>query len=173
MKKSKMLAFALSAAIMVMGAGYAAWTETVTINNTVETGNLDVDTQTPTVTVYSKTGVVDASIAAKSTSLSNPANGDSSATVTLGNLYPGAIVNVTVPVKNVGSIPVKLDNEATVEAVQADTNFEVKDIVADTSEVAVNGSANITYTIAVKDGAEENAGPTTFTLSPVYEQFNQ
>lgn len=42
MKKYKFIALALVFAVMLMGAGYAYWTETLTINSTVSTGDLDV-----------------------------------------------------------------------------------------------------------------------------------
>ncbi|MBF8982471.1 hypothetical protein IZY60_02865 [Lutibacter sp. B2] len=42
MKKTKFLALALAAGIMMMGAGYAAWTDDFTAVNTVNTGTLEV-----------------------------------------------------------------------------------------------------------------------------------
>jgi predicted ribosomally synthesized peptide with SipW-like signal peptide len=42
MKKTKVIALVLCAAIMLMGAGYAYWSDTLTINNTVSTGELNV-----------------------------------------------------------------------------------------------------------------------------------
>jgi len=42
MKKSRFLVLALVLAVMLMGAGYAYWTDTLTINNTVSTGELNV-----------------------------------------------------------------------------------------------------------------------------------
>lgn len=42
MRKMKHLALVLVVAIMMMGAGYAAWTETLQITNTVKAGDLNV-----------------------------------------------------------------------------------------------------------------------------------
>lgn len=42
MKKTKFLALVLVVAIMMMGAGYAYWTQDLTIENTISTGNLKV-----------------------------------------------------------------------------------------------------------------------------------
>ena len=42
MRKYKFIALALVLAVMLMGAGYAYWTETLTISNTVTTGDMDV-----------------------------------------------------------------------------------------------------------------------------------
>ena len=47
MKKTKSLALVLVVAIMMMGAGYAYWTEDLTINTTVDTGILDVTFEEP------------------------------------------------------------------------------------------------------------------------------
>lgn len=42
MKKYKFIALAMVLAVMLMGAGYAYWTETLTISNTVTTGDMNV-----------------------------------------------------------------------------------------------------------------------------------
>lgn len=42
MKKTKLLALTLVVALMMMGAGYAYWTEALTIKTTVDTGDLNV-----------------------------------------------------------------------------------------------------------------------------------
>lgn len=42
MKKYKFIALALVLAVMLMGAGYAYWTETLTISSTVTTGDMNV-----------------------------------------------------------------------------------------------------------------------------------
>lgn len=175
MKRAKFLAFALSAAIMTMGAGYAAWTETVTINNTVSTGELNVDVMAaPTVTVYSALGVVDSTVANVTTAtFDNTLVTGSTAQVTVENLYPGAVIDITVPLQNTGTIPVKLSNEVLAEQVQADVNFEVKNIVIPNTEIAANATGDVTYTIEVLDGAAENAPATTFTIAPEFVQFNQ
>ena len=43
MRKPKFLALALVVAIMLMGAGYAQWTDVLTIENTVTTGDMNVE----------------------------------------------------------------------------------------------------------------------------------
>ena len=42
-EKTRFLVLSLAVAIMLMGAGYAYWTETLTISNTVTTGALELD----------------------------------------------------------------------------------------------------------------------------------
>ena len=43
MKKIRLLAVILAFSLMLMGVGYAAWTDQLTINTTVSTGEMDVD----------------------------------------------------------------------------------------------------------------------------------
>ena len=47
MKKTRFLAMTLVVAIMMMGAGYAYWSQDLTINNTVDTGVLEVNFAEP------------------------------------------------------------------------------------------------------------------------------
>ena len=42
MKSRKMIIAVITISIMLLGTGYAYWTETLTIDNTVSTGYLDV-----------------------------------------------------------------------------------------------------------------------------------
>lgn len=51
MKKTKVLALVLAAAVMMMGAGYAYWTQDLKIENTITTGELEVVFAAPSVTV--------------------------------------------------------------------------------------------------------------------------
>lgn len=52
MKKTKMLALTLVVAIMLAGAGYAAWTDTIKVNTTLETGEFKVELGMPYARVY-------------------------------------------------------------------------------------------------------------------------
>lgn len=111
MKKTKYLALVLVVAIMMMGAGYALWTDTLVVNSTVKTGILDVDfieiaepVNDPTlVTVYS-------GIETLSTHADDNGWDRDKVVVRIGNLYPGAKVTRTITLKNVGTIPVKVDS---------------------------------------------------------------
>lgn len=168
MKRTRILALVLAVAVMMMGAGYAAWTDTLTITHTVSTGELDVmfgdgtvDFQADNDGVAEGTGFV--------TTDANDVN-SSTATVTLSNLYPGAVATVTIPVENIGSIPAKLsvvtDGEPTWLTVVEDYNVDL----------AVGDTDTITLTMTVINGDEvsvpELSGVQTFTVTATFDQFN-
>jgi hypothetical protein len=105
-KRSKMLAIIMVLTFALTGVGYAAWTDTLYINGSVSTGNLDVqfdgepwlpaDAHAPFVKVTKCEYNPEKNIC----------------TWEVGNLYPGAWVKLDVQQKNVGSIPAKF-NKAT------------------------------------------------------------
>ena len=105
MKKTKVIALVLCVAIMLMGAGYAAWTDTLNVSTTVNTGDLDVEfVDLPgetelTLPIYT-TGHV-----AYSQDLVSEWD---VATTTIDNVYPGGSFSMRYKMINSGTIPVKL-----------------------------------------------------------------
>ncbi|MCT4607112.1 MAG: SipW-dependent-type signal peptide-containing protein [Marinisporobacter sp.] len=177
MKKTKFLALVLAVAVMMMGAGYAAWNETVTINNTVETGEVDV----ALLKDGSKTEVknednCDIEHAGTGVMVENndKTSTENKATVKLTNLYPGAVVDVTIPVKNNGSIPVKLDSKG----IEADTTaYKWLSVTHNAPEkLKVGQQGNITFTVTVLDKEGTNVPEketAIFDVTANYVQFNQ
>jgi len=115
MKKIGLLALALVLALGALGVGYAAWTDTVTIEGTVNTGTVDLVVEeysgmwmwkipggrpdyelstdpayTPTATGgdYDDPFIVAYSSAAQTSAGATPAPVDDSVTVTFDNLFP-------------------------------------------------------------------------------------
>jgi predicted ribosomally synthesized peptide with SipW-like signal peptide len=83
---------------MMMGAGYAYWTDTVTINNIVETGEMKV--------VFTAANAVNAGSDDYQVSTGSLVGTDGkTATYSVTNMYPGAMVNYSATVKNDGTIP--------------------------------------------------------------------
>ncbi len=103
-----MIIAAIAIAIMLLGTGYAYWTETLTINNTVSTGYLDVkfidadawdyDDSETFYTHRSNLVVAHKTIAADGKSIS----------LTVDNLYPGAGASLDFLVENIGTVPAKI-----------------------------------------------------------------
>lgn len=104
MKKAKFMALALAGAITLMGAGYASWTDSLTITNTVKTGELSTNfvttgTGAPTVTQLNDNGasayvnVQPVTAAAKTLDM------------VVTNLYPGAGFQFSARFNNDGTIP--------------------------------------------------------------------
>jgi len=107
MKRHKILVAALAVAVMLMGAGYAYWTQTITIANTVSTGYLDVQFVDTTVSDWD-----DGYIAHIPDDLVTvvPAVSTDKQTLsfTVGNFYPGAGAYLNFIVKNTGTVPAKV-----------------------------------------------------------------
>lgn len=175
MKKVKFVALVLSAAVMIMGAGYAAWNETVTINNTVETGELSVALGNGSVNVFKNIsdGAEPAGMPARiaEATLDAAAADKNVENVKVTNLYPGAHVHISIPLTNDGSIPVKVNGVNLIE-----TNVPAWVTVTQTNlpdALDTGATENITYTLDVADNAPESQTNVTFSLAAQYGQFNQ
>lgn len=105
MKKAKVLVATVAAAVMVMGAGYAYWTQTLTINNTVNTGYLDVQFVGAAVGDYDDNGHSDLVNVSK-----NIATDGQSMSFTVDKLYPGAGASLNFEIQNTGSVNAKVSN---------------------------------------------------------------
>jgi hypothetical protein len=106
MKKTRFIALAMVVAIMLMGAGYGAWTDFTEVTGTVDTGELDVGIRWASL---SKPDYTDGSIS----------HDDNTITFNLSDLYPTvynaegfgpSYARVHFSVENHGTIPVKLDS---------------------------------------------------------------
>jgi predicted ribosomally synthesized peptide with SipW-like signal peptide len=111
MKKAKFLVLVLVAAITLTGAGYAYWSDDVTIGGTVQTGTLETvfnvdDTEGDFNFVNDNINSNNADVATGNVSLNTEKD---TATIIVGNLYPGVKMTKKLVIDNTGSIPVKLD----------------------------------------------------------------
>lgn len=198
MKKTKLIALTLVVAIMMVGAGYAAWTDQLDINTTVNTGRLDLHFVDEAVLNLADhvTGNV---------GYEKDGSGDNDwdiANVTLSNLYPGAVAKVTLKIQNNSTIPVKMnkiidtrsanwgDNGVNFNQIGASLRFfnstgtplafdntttyanpwEPNHLA--NTELPVGGYATLSFTFTASDNIDENA---TFTFNPqaTFKQFNQ
>jgi predicted ribosomally synthesized peptide with SipW-like signal peptide len=111
--KKKFLALTMASAVMLMGAGYAYWTDQLTINNTVTTGELNVKFIDGTTRGGDDQAGRDAYWAAyvNHEGLTAGHNGpatvlsDKTVTTKITNMYPGAYAQFYGTVENDGSIP--------------------------------------------------------------------
>jgi predicted ribosomally synthesized peptide with SipW-like signal peptide len=103
MKGTKLIAGALVAGMMLTGAGYAYWTDQVSVANTVSTGEFEVGfvNENGYPKIFGATGepYISKSIAHDPTTT----------TVEIGNMYPGSNVRYETKIKNNGSIPAVFD----------------------------------------------------------------
>ncbi len=118
MKKTKYLAGALAVSIMLMGAGYAAWTQNFVVSNTVNTGSMDFDlgvypelsVNRPTPTTPEQKANEQIYIdSEKYTTMAVSVDQNSYAIkVDTTKLYPGSKRPYVVSITNTGTMPIKL-----------------------------------------------------------------
>ncbi|MHC1746886.1 MAG: hypothetical protein AB9856_00680 [Cellulosilyticaceae bacterium] len=109
MKKSKLLLGSAILSVALLGTGYAYWTDALTVESTVKSGNfnvvmekLDRTGQDSDMSPY----VQPSEIVITSTSDANACV----ATLNFDKLYPGAKVTYPIRISNKGSIPAVLEN---------------------------------------------------------------
>lgn len=112
MKKSKFLLGAAVLSVGLMGTGYAAWTDIVTVGNTVTTGNLEVAfaTNASASGVAGRDGALDFTDSAKYTKTTQAVvtNGDK-ATLSVTEICPGYEATFKFEVKNAGTMAAELN----------------------------------------------------------------
>jgi hypothetical protein len=132
MKRTKFILLALVVALILMGAGYAAWTQTFTINSTVQAGELFVKVSNADAdnklyvdraqTGYQLVGVNDNPYMNKDTgnndaadlvkvTQSNKTSGNGTVTLSdvtynFSKIYPGTKLESTIHFENIGTMPV-------------------------------------------------------------------
>ncbi len=103
MKKTRFLVLALAVAVMLVGAGYAWWNQSIEITSTVATGQLDVNVESASI--------VAAPADAPYIDVSTPIEKSQySAKLALKKMYPGAQATAYVTVRNTGDMKVKVDS---------------------------------------------------------------
>ncbi len=118
MRKSWMISLVLVLALAVAGFSFAAWTEAININGTVNTGDID---PIFTAAFTNDDGVVndeqldpgddgtdpgqDKNVASKTAAISGD---QKTVTCTINNGYPGYHADTFVTIKNDGSVPVTI-----------------------------------------------------------------
>lgn len=184
MKRTKFLALALVVAVMMMGAGYAAWTDQLVINNSVSTGHLNVNfPEDGTVEVYESDVAVAEDGLTRTYKEAVVDADDHQVNVTIDNLYPGAVAKVTVPFYNDSTIPVKLDDvdfgtitDATNgKSLAAVVTIENETYVDSAIEIAPGETEELYFEIVVGDGANDvtEDAQVTFTATLDFIQFNK
>lgn len=116
MRKSRIIAIILAVAVMLMGAGYAAWTDTLEINNTVSTGNFNLQFACLDGGDYDNINNPNAFNPGDSDYVNNGAPGSSQVQViddhnisfTHSNFYPGSGAWLKFRVLNSGTVPAKV-----------------------------------------------------------------
>ena len=90
--------------------------------------------------------------------------------ITLVNAYPGYAPEVTLKVKNIGTIPVKLLNYATTGV--DTTALSVDLTIPEDTQIHPDGTLDLGIKIAVEQGAEEHT-MYTFEVEYTFAQWNE
>lgn len=115
MKKTKSLALVLVVAIMMMGAGYAYWTEDLTINTTVDTGILDVTFEEPANIDDENVDQPNADVSPDGHTMS----------VTFNDIYPGVSNTIYFDMVNNGTLGAYVDDFE----ITPTTDFDVTNVI--------------------------------------------
>ena len=155
--------------LLALALGYAAFSTTLNISGTANTGSWDVH--------FKQNGRF---LQADGSTVDNTHNGSATVdgntmTVTVDLAYPGDGVLLEAIVENTGTIPAKLTNftitntNSELEVTQAAGGPTKNETLA-----ANGGTCTATFLIKWKqDSTAANLGPQTFTIKYDYEQSNQ
>jgi len=169
--------FGLVLAIIVLGAALAMWSETLTVNVSVSTGEVKVkfsdwycsdtgaDPQAPGFSNTEGKNVASCYISVE--------EGEDNAVkllVTISNAYPGYSVDVGLVIDNIGSIPVKL-YDYDISGVNT-TALSVSLDVPEDTQIEPDGSSTYILHITVLQDAEEKS-TYTFEVTLTFAQWNE
>ncbi len=101
MKSMKYMVVALVAAIALLGVGYAQWTDSVVMTDTVSTGYMDVKVEKVVAGQYWLNN--------KYVNV-QPNWDDNTATVTISNMFPGGFGRIDALFTNNSTVPIELKN---------------------------------------------------------------
>ncbi|ABR46720.1 hypothetical protein Amet_0493 [Alkaliphilus metalliredigens QYMF] len=146
MKRTKFLALALVVALMMMGAGYAYWTQDLTIQNTVNTGELDVQFTELELDVEGA-----AYMGSASSFLPADTDGEYNLKLDLIDAYPGAGFTVSFDLANTGTLAANV------------RNFDITD---------TNNNADLVLVRSYTVGNSTESLTTDTTLQEVLDAFN-
>lgn len=168
MRKIKIITILLTISIMLIGVGYAEWSQDVAIDTVSTTGDFNVSLGNGTVVVYADSNNTPEVVNQGITRIATATASNESGTVNITNLYPGAKAVVTIPIINTSTIPVKIEG---VSVPSSDNNYDVQVSYPQTL-VANDGRGNIIFTITVKDNASENV-KAAFDYTATFKQFTK
>lgn len=164
MKKLNFVVPTLVLAVAMMGAGYASWSQTLSVTNTVATGTFNFVIQPATYTADKYETVT-------------PSNTDNSLTVGITNAYPNSVTTVNDTIKNNSSIPATMILTPT-----TDGNFNGviqvngADYTAGSSvTLAAGQDAAIVYTLTANDAIPPSpvGGPANSYTCSIKADFAQ
>lgn len=157
MRKGRFISGVLALSIMLMGAGYAAWSQNFAVTNAIDTGELSytVATANPTTQSYA--------------TLENVVSEDGNTlTTTITEAYPGATFEYDIVVTNDGTVGIK---NQTMPTDATDDNVTVTYSISEANADIAVGSTE-TIHVKVEFGEVDENSTYNFDTNFVYTQFN-
>ena len=150
-------------ALVIVGFAYGNWSETLTIEGNITTGELDVEFKNISCSCSEE-------MTCTATGVDTDGDGDfDKIEVTVSNGYPGGQCNVTFDVHNCGTIPAKIkDISITGNTAQVATTLTG---LSEGEIIDVGGIKSCKLTLEVTDQAEE-VTPYSVTVTIDVVQFN-
>ncbi len=170
---------ALAILVLALGSALAMWSETLRINATVETGEVDVkwsewwcsdEGPDPQGEGYSNEEGKDVASCNVEVEAYDDEGDAIKLLVTIGNAYPGYAVDVHLVVDNIGTIPVKL-YEYRID-IEEDVPLIVYLVIPEYTQIEPGDSGTYVLHIEVLQEAEENA-EYGFEVTLVFAQWNE
>jgi len=125
---------------MVLGAVYAAWSDVASVTVSASTGYLDTDFE---IGSQSMSAQVTMDVSVQGSDAGN--DGDPSASIVVGNLYPGAYAEQYLYLNNDGTIDVKVTS-CTISVANTTVPESEQQYVRIT--FGMDGTSPVTYTLA-------------------------
>ncbi|MGH4122965.1 MAG: hypothetical protein ACREV6_08555 [Clostridium sp.] len=134
MKKRRILVAAVIVTTMLVGAGFAAWTDKLTVNSTVSTGELNVKFTECTMYKDNEIGIGDYAKTDFNPSYIEGNTNTKSLDLTLNNLYPGVSAILCSRFENNGTIPAVIKSVVITEETAILKGLNNKDLVKMTDD---------------------------------------
>lgn len=161
-RNKKLVVLVMVFALAFSGIAYAAWTDTLYINGTAATGNLNAEFVAANAANDNDPAAYDvATLTAQIGNLNEAASvdGDSGVndllTINIDNAYPGYVATIPYCIQNTGSIPAKL-NAISILGASADLQIDGAALPVP-QYIPVGGTVSGTLTVTVGDNAAEDA----------------
>lgn len=164
--KKKLIALTMASAVMLMGAGYAQWTDQLKVANTVTTGDMNVEFFTQAAAAwddkYMSAGIT-------------PTADNKSETVSITGMYPGSVAVYAGGIENKGTIPAQVQGVTVALDTKVSTNsaalatkmgFIAGYIVMDKDGNLVPSKAGFTYGMDLNTLQSKLQGLLNVTLEP-------
>jgi hypothetical protein len=187
MKKIGLIAIVVVLALGIIGVGYAAWSQSITVSGTANVGSFGVkfenaasndagtanDPSSAGAWTFSGTGVppytwsgtnLSQNVASTTGVITSVTKTNDTLTITLTNAYPGYYGSIAADVLNTGSVPVKMTvvqsavTPSGTGASATDVKINYSGVFNDTSATQINASSGLqTGFITIGIGTEGGA----------------